>query len=136
MRMLRASFSLISIAVLLACMAGCGAVIAGSAAALGTYVYIDGQTQGNYETDLPTAFAASLNACADLSIPVTRETRETTSGTIEGVLSGDRVHISLDLKAENVIRITVRVGLVGNENASRRIHSAIAMHLPTPRPGN
>ncbi|MUM77558.1 DUF3568 family protein [Pseudodesulfovibrio sp. F-1] len=109
--------------------AGCGAILLGGAAAAGTYVYFDGQAKNTYNASFQKAYDASLAACRELTIPVTSETRDGTSGKITGKLSGDTVIISLKLVGDNLTEITVRVGLIGNESASRRIHATISRHL-------
>jgi len=109
--------------------AGCGAVIVGGAAAAGTYFYLDGQSKGTYSVSLNKAYEASLAACKELEIPVTEQNKKLSSATIKGKLSGDTVTISLKLVGDNITEITVRVGLMGNESASHRIHKTISKHL-------
>jgi len=109
--------------------AGCAAILVGGAAATGTYVYLDGQAKNTYQASLQKSYNASLAACRELTIPVTSETRDGTSGKITGKLSGDTVIISMKLVGDNLTEITVRVGLFGNESASRRIHATISRHL-------
>lgn len=115
---------------LLSGMAGCGAVlVGGGAAAIGTYAYVNGQAQGTYSTDVATAYTAAQTACKELGIPITRESKSATSAEIQGKLSGDRVTISLKLVGDSITEISVRVGLWGNEDASRRIHNLISQRL-------
>lgn len=117
------------LAAMLLCSAGCGAIIVGGAAAAGTYVYLDGQAKNTYSASLQRSYDASLAACRELSIPVTSESRGGSSATIKGKLSGDTVVIAMELVGDDRTEITVRVGLFGNESASRRIHATISRHL-------
>lgn len=111
------------------CTAGCGAVIVGGAAAAGTYFYMDGQTKGTYNTSLNKAYEASLAACKDLQIPVTAQSKDGADAKVVGKYYSDEVTISLKLVGDNQTEITVRVGLLGNESASRRINNAINERL-------
>ena len=111
------------------CAAGCGAIIVGGAAAAGTYAYMNGQAKGTYSTGINAAFDASLAACKELGIPVVKQSLSGADADIEGKLSGDTVTISLELVGDNLTEIVVRVGLWGNESASRRIHNAIGRRL-------
>lgn len=107
------------------CTAGCGAIIVGGAAAAGTYYYMDGQAQATYSTSLNKAFDASLAACKQMGITVTKQSKTGASAEISGVLSGDTTTISLKLVGDNITEITVRIGLWGNEESSRRLQKAI-----------
>ncbi len=109
--------------------AGCGAVLVGGGAALGTYAYMNGRTTGNYATPLDKAYTAAKGACAELGIPITMEEKDGGSATVEGKYGGESVTISMELIGFDVTEITVRVGLWGNETSSRRIHNAITSRL-------
>ncbi|MGL1863383.1 MAG: DUF3568 domain-containing protein [Pseudodesulfovibrio sp.] len=117
------------ISAMLASMTGCGAMIVGGVAAAGTFAYVNGDAKGTYFTSLPNAIDASLATCKELGIPVTKQTTDASSSEILGKLYGDMVTITLDLVGEDLTEITVRVGLWGNESASRRIHHAISQKL-------
>jgi len=119
----------LAICAMLFCSTGCGAVLVGGAAAVGTYAYMNGQAKGTYNSSIKNAFSASLATCKELSIPVTKETMDGASSEITGKYYGDTVTISLDLVGDNLTEITVRVGYFGNESASRRIHNAISQKL-------
>lgn len=117
---------------LIACLlplAGCGAVLVGSAVGAGTYVYVDGSVEGTYATTLDQAVTATRAALAELSIPLTRQSRDGNEAEIRGKLSKDPVTIDLELVGADLVEISVRVGLAGNRTASQRIHAAIGRHL-------
>lgn len=110
-------------------MGGCGAVIVGGGAALGTYAYVNGEATGTYDATLDTAFVAAKGACSALGIPVTKEEKDNSSARIVGKFNGDTVTISMKLVGEDITEISVRVGLWGNEGSSRRIHNSITIRL-------
>lgn len=110
-------------------MQGCAVLVAGSAAAGGTYAYFNGQADQEYNAGIQRTFNASLAACRDMGIVVEKQSLNGDSGKITGKLDGDRISIAQTLKADNVTLVSVRVGLLGNEEVSRRIHSAIEKRL-------
>jgi len=126
---MRNAFIVSIVCLMLLATAGCGAILVGGGAALGTFAYVNGEATGTYDTSLDKAFAASKAVCAELGIPVLKEEKDNSSAKIQGKLNGDTVIISLELVGEDITEISVRVGLWGNESASRRIHNAITFRL-------
>ena len=110
-------------------MYGCALLVAGGAAAGGTYAYFNGQAEQEYNVGIQKTFDASLAACRDLGIMVEKQKLNGDSGKIVGKYNGDRVSISQALKADNVTKVSVRVGLLGDEVISRKIHTAIENRL-------
>ncbi|MDC0336466.1 DUF3568 domain-containing protein [Pseudodesulfovibrio sp.] len=129
MKSLQKVIATLFVCVTLAGLSGCGAVIVGGAAAAGTYAYVNGDASGTYFATIDDAFKASLATCKELGIPVVKQTKDGSSGEILGKYAGDSVTISLDLVGDSITEITVRVGLWGNEHASRRIHNNISQRL-------
>lgn len=126
---MRNTFALSIICLFLLVTTGCGAIIVGGGAALGTYAYVNGEATGTYDATLDKAFAASKAACDEFGIPIIKEEKDNSSAKIQGKLNDDTVTISLELVGEGITEISVRVGLWGNETTSRRIHNAITFHL-------
>lgn len=110
-------------------VAGCGAIIAGTAAATGTYVYVDGQARADYRAGLGRTYDASLAACRSLGMNISGQEIDGDSASISADYRGDDVWIRLSLEADNFTEVSVRVGLLGNKVRSRRIHDAIAANL-------
>jgi hypothetical protein len=129
MQTLSRTLATLLLSAMLLCSAGCGALILGGMAAGGTYVYFDGQAKGTYEATLQRSYDATLAACKALDIPVTSRSMDGASAKIVGKLSGDTVYITMSLVGDNLTEISVRVGLFGNESASRRIHNNISTRL-------
>lgn len=110
-------------------LAGCGALIVGGASAAGTYVYMHGFLKRDYHTGIDHAFDASRAACRDFGIAVTEISKDGTSGAITGKYRDDTVWIRMKLVGDNQTEISVRIGLLGDEANSRRLHNAIARKL-------
>ncbi|MGE4440918.1 MAG: DUF3568 family protein [Desulfomicrobium sp.] len=108
---------------------GCAALVVGGAAAVGTYTYVAGQLKRTYNANLDTAYQATLAGCEALGLPVQDREKQLSKASIK-VIDGDRdAWIWLTAQSSTTTEISVRVGLLGDELASRRIHDAIAARL-------
>lgn len=108
---------------------GCAALVLGGAVAAGTYVYVDGWSTQSYNASLDRSYNAALKACQNLKMTVEKKEKNISEAKIKAK-DGDReVWIDLDSASEKVTKIKVRVGLMGDEVASKKIHDAIAKQL-------
>lgn len=104
---------------------GCAAVVVGGAAAVGSFTYVAGQLKKTYNADLDTSFRASLAGCESLGMPILDREKQLSQATIK-TQDGDRdVWITLKTQSSTTTEISIRVGYLGDEQASRRIHDAI-----------
>lgn len=108
---------------------GCAVVAAGAVAGGGTYAYVTGNLVRSYNTDIDSAYEASLRAARGLNLRVEKREVNLTSGSISGKDQDRSFWVSLDATNPHVTEVSVRVGLLGDEVASRRIHEAIAASL-------
>ena len=114
---------------LLTGMSGCSAVVAGGAAAGATYSYVKGWVSRDYNAGLDRSLAAVLSAAGGLQMTVLEKTKEVASAYIKAKKGDEEYRIKLDEKNERLTRISVRSGIVGNLNASEKIHKQIEKHL-------
>jgi hypothetical protein len=118
------------LALSLSMAAGCGALVAGGAAAAGTYVYTEGRLQRQYDANLDQAFQASLAGARDIGLKVAEQNKEVAEASIRAEQQdGSPVWITLESLDQNKTQVSVRVGYTGDEQASRRIQEAIAKKL-------
>lgn len=129
MPLARNLIAVLFVSVTLISATGCGAILVGGTVAAGGYAYLNGDAKGTYSTTVDNALAATKVACKELGIPVTLVKQDDSSAEVRGKLSGDTVTIDLDQVGMDLIEIIVRVGIWGNESASRRIHNAISQRL-------
>jgi hypothetical protein len=116
-------------AVLMCCLCGCAAVVAGSLAAGGTYSYVTGWLKRDYPVGLDKAYKATTKAAKDISLKVEKSEKTLTTASVDGK-DGDRPFwINITDKGQGFVIIEVKVSYLGDELASRRIHEAIAKHL-------
>lgn len=105
---------------------GCAALVVGGAAAVGTYTYVAGQLKKTYNANLDTSYRATLAGCEALGLPVIEREKQLSKASVKAQ-DGDRdVWITLKSQSSTTTEISIRVGYLGDELASRRIHEAIA----------
>jgi len=109
---------------------GCVAAVVGAGAGAGTYAYMRGEYQTTYSYPLGKTYSATLAALKDLQMPVVSSVKDLTDGTIESK-KGDGSDVKILLKSEgvNVTSVKVRIGVFGNEAASRLIADKISGRL-------
>ncbi len=116
---------------------GCVALFVGAAGGAAGTVYVMGKLTEELSDDVPTVHGATLNAMKKLGLTLSEERADTLSAHIESEFA-DRAHIWIDLESvgESRTRITVRVGLTGDELRSRKILDRIKESLPPARGGS
>lgn len=108
---------------------GCAALVVGGAAAVGTYTYVAGQLKRTYNANLETTFQATLAGCEALGLPVQEQQKQLSKASIKVLDGGRDAWIWLDAQSSTTTEVSVRVGYLGDELASRRIHEAIQARL-------
>ncbi|NLY40964.1 MAG: DUF3568 family protein [Desulfovibrionales bacterium] len=113
----------------LLCAMGCAAVVVGGAAAVGTYTYVSGQLKSSYNANMDRTFEAALAGCNALGLPILDQEKKLSSASVK-TKDGDKdVWIILKAKSSAVTEVSIRVGLLGDEFASKRIHEALQANL-------
>lgn len=108
---------------------GCAAVVVGGATAVGTYTYVAGQLVGAYNANLETTYKATIAACESLSLPIYSHELNLSTAAIT-TKDGDKdVWINIKAQTSTTTEVAVRIGYLGDEFASQRIHDAIAKKL-------
>ncbi len=110
-------------------VSGCGAIILGGAAAGGTYVYVAGQAKQKFNSDLGTTYKATLAACKQLNLKIEDGKKRLSDATIKAIDVDTTVYIDLNSSSSKVTEVSVRYGILGDEQASSRILGAIKNNL-------
>jgi hypothetical protein len=123
--------------------AGCLWVAGGAAAgaAVAGYAYWRGRVAREYPSPLPQTIAATQGALADLHLAILEQDHQPESASFESQTADDR-KIQIDVAAlprklptdPSNTRVTVRVGLTGDDEVSQRILDQIAARLANPAP--
>ncbi len=103
---------------------------AGAGAGAGTLAYVRGELQTTYAAPLNRTWDAALGALKDLAIPVNSAKKDELGGTIEATRSdGKVVKITLETAGPGTTTVKIRVGMFGDEEASKAINRRIGERL-------
>ena len=114
-------------------LAGCNAAINmnGKVAGIssGRFVYQDGNLTSNYKADIDLVWMACEKLVTELKATDIQKERKISMGTIKAVIQGEKVVISVEYVDRDLTSVSVFVGVVGNNMASRLIHDKIISNL-------
>ena len=111
---------------------GCAAVLVGGAAAVtgtGTYFYVNGELSTDYYASFDKVWSACEKTVADMRGINVVWKKGIADGDISTMIDDQEVQFKIVYKAKNTTTVSVRVSLLGDELASRRIHDKIAGNL-------
>jgi hypothetical protein len=123
--------SLMSVLISICLLAsGCIAFVAGGAAVGAGIVWYKGKLHDTVSAPLPRVHEAVRAGLGDLGIKPKEDKGDALTAELKAKLGDDR-EVWIDLKAETptITKISIRVGLFGDEDFSRRILSAARKHL-------
>ncbi len=113
-------------------MAGCGLFIAGTAAGVGVYSYVNGELIRSYQT----GYDQTLEVCTDVlekqDLRITGTEQKSLSTVISSeYYNGKPVTIRVTRRNTNITEVAIRSGIMGvwDRDFSERIHGAIAQKL-------
>jgi hypothetical protein len=116
---------------------GAGAAGAGAAG----YFYAQGKVCDEFSASFDEAWAATLKAMGELSLPIKTQLRDTNlSGDLESVTSdGEAIRIHIETRPAkipadgSISKICVRVGTWGDYPVSEKIIHQVSAHLAPPK---
>lgn len=127
--MARVSSTVLSVLFGILC-SGCLALAVGAAGGAAGAVYIMGKLQDEVNYPVPVVHEAAVAAMKDLELKLSEDKADKMSAHMESEFSdGARVWIDLDSVSDSRCRLTIRVGITGDEIRSRKIHDKIKQHL-------
>ncbi len=130
MKHLRLTVILLSFLCLTIQLSGCAALLLGGAAGAGSVVYVKGQLKDTMRAPVTTVHTASIAALKELGLPVIEDNHDSLSAKIKSRFAdGQDVWIDIEYGTVESSRITIRVGIVGDEVKSRQILDSIKQHL-------
>ena len=110
-------------------MQGCVAVAVGVGAA-GTVAYIRGDLEAVESENIEAVYEATQNALEELQLKVTKKAKDAMTATIIVRDAEDKkITIKLNATAENTTKLSIRVGMFGDERKSRMIYQKIRDNL-------
>jgi len=112
--------------------AGCAAAVVGTAAVgtgAGTYLFINGELKTDYYAPFEKVWAAAEKTVAAMHGQEVVPSKAIGSGTIKALIDGEKVTINILFKEKALTTVGVRVGVLGDEPASKMIHAKIADNI-------
>ena len=110
---------------------GCLALAVGAAGGAVGAVYVIGKLKDKVDHPMPVVHEATVAALNDLELKLSEDKVDKLSAHMESEFSDD-AHVWIDLESvsDSRCRLTIRVGLSGDEVRSRKIYDTIKQHLP------
>ena len=103
---------------------------AAAAVGAGTYYYIKGDLNRNYEASMDKTWQAAVQSVEELKLTTESKEHDAFSGVIKGKMAdGKSFTISLKRVAENTTEVGVRIGTFGDRAKSEAIQEKILSKL-------
>jgi hypothetical protein len=114
-------------------LAGCNAAINMNGKVTGIssghFVYQDGNLTSNYKAYIDLVWAACEKSVTELKATDIQKERKISTGMIKAVIQDEKVTIKVEYVDKDLTSVSVFVGVVGNNMASRLIHDKIIGNL-------
>jgi hypothetical protein len=108
---------------------GCMLAAVGAGAA-GTVAYVRGDLEVVEAKKLDTVYDAAKKALEQLELSISKDTKDAMSAEITARDSQDKkITVKLAAATEDSTKLSIRVGVFGNETKSRMIHDKIKKNL-------
>ena len=110
---------------------GCFVLAVGAAGAAAGAVYTLGKLTDELSYEVPVVHAATTQAMNDLELRLSEDRSDKLTAHMESEFAdGTNVWIDAQSIAEGRTKLTIRVGVLGDEVRARRVYEAIKQHLP------
>jgi hypothetical protein len=114
-------------------LTGCAALVAGTAAGVGVYTYVNGELKRSYPESFDKTYAICLETLESLKINIEEKESDGISATINAKRAdGSPVWVKVFMITPQITEVSVRSGVVGvwDKKVSELIHASIAQRLP------
>jgi len=120
---------LVMLAVLGVAATGCVVAAVGAATA-GTVVYVRGEIEAYFDSDVQTVYDATAKAVNDLKLLAVEQSHDALSGRVVARNSEDqKITIRIDGSSRSAVQVKIRVGFWGDEAQSRVILDRIRANV-------
>ena len=103
-----------------------GAAVAGGT---GTYYYVEGEMRTDYYFSVDGVWSGVEKTIADMKGRDVEPDKQADGGKIVAVINDEKVTFRLKYKDKDLTSLGIRVGVMGNEAASKVIHDRVADNL-------
>lgn len=108
---------------------GCAYAVIGGAAAGGTYAYVAGWLHKDYNSNLENTYEACLATADDLGLVVEKKSLNLSDAYVRGKKGDETIIMKMESLDKNTTKVSVRVGVLGDEAASKRVHETISNNI-------
>jgi RNase adaptor protein for sRNA GlmZ degradation len=106
------------------------ALAVGATGGVAGAVYVMGKLQEELNHPISMVHDATLQGLRDLDLPISEDKADKLAAHVEAKLADDtHVWVDLDSLGDARTKLTIRVGVAGDESRSRKILDAIKRHL-------
>jgi hypothetical protein len=110
---------------------GCIAVAVGAAGGAAGTAYVMGKVTEELSAPVAKVYEASLAGCRDFDMVILERTSEEKAARVEAEFTdGTRATMEIEELGDKRSRLTIRVGVVGQEQRARELWEATRRHLP------
>ena len=113
-------------------LSGCPALLAGGAAVsagTGTYMFINGDLKTDYHFSFDRLWNACEKTVAEMNAVDVIPLKEIGSGTIDAIIDQEKVRFNVTYKSKDITTVGIRIGLLGDQLASQRLHDKVGAKL-------
>ncbi len=116
---------------ILASGSGCVALAVGAAGGAAGTAYVMGKLTEELDVPVHRTHEAVVAAFRDLDLVILENQADKLTAHVEGEFTdGKQVWVDIEALPEEKSKVTIRVGLVGDESRARQILDAMRRHLP------
>ena len=109
---------------------GCFALLAGAAGGATGTVYVMGWLEEDIQAPVPKVRRAAVVRLKGMGLLILVDKSDQLRGKIEPEFSDQkRIWSNIESKDDSISHISIRVGMIGDEQRSRRILKALRQHL-------
>jgi hypothetical protein len=120
------------VATLMALTSGCALFVVGTVAAVGagTYAYVKGESKTTVGASLDQTWAATLAVLKDRKYPIIKQGKDNIAGELTASNTTEtQVYIYMKRLSDTATEISIRVGKIGDEAASKPLLEDITKRL-------
>jgi hypothetical protein len=111
--------------ILLVSLTGCAAVVVGGAAAGATYTYTKGWLAKDYLVGFKVGYRASIKALEHHDLKIIDKGKDVNRAFVRAKGAKREIRIRLKRVSRRITTISIRVGVMGDREASKMIHRTI-----------
>ncbi len=110
---------------------GCALLVGGAAVGTGSYFYVTGELERDYNAPYEKVWAACEKTMADMHAKDVKPVKDISQGTIYANIDDQEVRVNVYYMGPDVTSVAIRVGVFGDRTASKMLHEKISENIST-----